>query len=187
MFAVDEASAKALSDYMAKSHEERLKIVKQTEHEKKMEISALKEEIQALKASALVTNEYLEAKVASYQDFIAKYIVDTHNQKLLAVHEAENKFRPPPLNKSASVKVEVVTPVVEKNMSDKLAESAEIKLQPPPPNGDTAETKVATSVVEKNTFDKPDEIKVVKSRWGAVTEVQKVQTTNLRRLAERVE
>lgn len=103
----DDASAQALSDYMAKSHEEKLRAVKAAEGKKNSEIAALKAEIQQLKtSSALATTSpaavpaaplaavpfsEMEAKLASYQAFMAEYIVNAQTQKLLAVKEAELK------------------------------------------------------------------------------------------------
>lgn len=108
--AVDDASARAMSEYMAKSHEEKLRAVRAVEDAKNGEIAALKAEIQRLKtspapaivappapapvpapvapSSGLATSE-LESKIASYQSFMTEYIVNAQNQKLLAVKEAE--------------------------------------------------------------------------------------------------
>ncbi|KAL9181692.1 hypothetical protein ACHAXT_012035 [Thalassiosira profunda] len=102
--AADDASANALSDYMAKSHEEKLRAVKDAEDKKNAEIEALKAEIQQLQSSsglattaapaaplANVATADLEQKLASYQSFMAEYIVNAQTQKLLAVKEAELK------------------------------------------------------------------------------------------------
>jgi len=106
LYATDDASAQALSDYMVKSHDEKLKAVKTVEDTKNSEIEALKAEIQLLKtSSALATttpaaaaaplanipDSEIAAKLASYQSFMTEYIVNAQNQKLLAVKEAELK------------------------------------------------------------------------------------------------
>merc|ERR1719329_1142839 len=82
-----ENSAKALTDYMVKAHEEKLKLVKEIEMKKDSELKALKEELEALKASRGTSSielssstsplpppptgsvEELQAKLASYQQF----------------------------------------------------------------------------------------------------------------------
>lgn len=99
-----EESAKALSDYMAKSHEEKLKAVKTVEKQKESEIQALKAEIDALKSNgALVAAEKttpvptgtagsveeLNDQLTVYKDFMAKYIIEAHDAKVKAVREAE--------------------------------------------------------------------------------------------------
>jgi len=108
--AVDDASAQALSNYMAKSHEEKLKAVKDVEEKKNSEIALLKAEIEQFKTSsalatttpaapppppaaplATTTSSEAEAKLASYQSFMTEYIVNAQTQKLLAVKEAELK------------------------------------------------------------------------------------------------
>jgi len=99
-------SAKALSDYMAKAHEDKLRAIKEVETKKSDEINALKEELAALKAAkdesaAIVAPapaaplavtgsvEELTQKLDSYQKFMAKYIVEAQDQKLQAVKAAE--------------------------------------------------------------------------------------------------
>eukprot|EP00565_Helicotheca_tamesis_P004408 CAMPEP_0185723296 /NCGR_PEP_ID=MMETSP1171-20130828/184_1 /TAXON_ID=374046 /ORGANISM="Helicotheca tamensis, Strain CCMP826" /LENGTH=374 /DNA_ID=CAMNT_0028390977 /DNA_START=26 /DNA_END=1150 /DNA_ORIENTATION=+ len=105
-----EESAKALSDYMAKAHEEKLRAVKDAEQRKNAEIETLKKELAEAKSaggSAIVQQqasapvlatppapaegsvEELQAKLASYQKFLADYIVNAQQQKLLAVQAAE--------------------------------------------------------------------------------------------------
>jgi len=101
-------SAKALSDYMAKAHEDKLRAIKEVETSKSNEIKALKAELAALKAAkeepaAIVAPapapaaplavtgdvEELTQKLESYQKFMAKYIVEAQDQKLKAVKAAE--------------------------------------------------------------------------------------------------
>ena len=101
-----------LSDYMTKSHEEKLRAIKSVEDKKNIEISVLKAEIERLKSSSpsssttvavppppspsnLESNTMdiseMQSKLASYQSFMAEYIVDSQNQKLAAVKEAESR------------------------------------------------------------------------------------------------
>eukprot|EP00547_Thalassionema_nitzschioides_P002374 CAMPEP_0194198924 /NCGR_PEP_ID=MMETSP0156-20130528/129_1 /TAXON_ID=33649 /ORGANISM="Thalassionema nitzschioides, Strain L26-B" /LENGTH=305 /DNA_ID=CAMNT_0038923753 /DNA_START=30 /DNA_END=947 /DNA_ORIENTATION=+ len=99
-----EESAKALSDYMAKSHEEKLKAVKTVEKQKESEIQALKAEIEAIKSNGALSTtekpassasgtigsvEELNKQLTVYKDFVAKYIIEAHDAKVKAVREAE--------------------------------------------------------------------------------------------------
>ncbi|KAL3793102.1 hypothetical protein HJC23_005604 [Cyclotella cryptica] len=104
---VDDAAAKAMSDYMAKSHEEKLRAIKEVENKKNAEIDALKAEIQQLKSNQASTGGMIASspalstiptdsaeiaqKLVSYQNFMSEYIVNAQNQKLLAIREAELK------------------------------------------------------------------------------------------------
>eukprot|EP00978_Attheya_sp_CCMP212_P001783 scaffold3673_cov44-Attheya_sp.AAC.1 len=99
-----EESAQALSNYMAKSHEEKLRAVKEVEDKKAAEIKALKEEMEELKQKATSTSEMvvsgatapalgsaeeMAAKLAAYQKFMAEYVVKAQESKVIAVQEAE--------------------------------------------------------------------------------------------------
>lgn len=95
-----EESAKALGDYMAKAHEEKLKAVEAAASTRDAEIKALKEELASLKttrgnsielASSATpeSNEELAAKLAAYQKFMAEYIVKSAEEKSKAVKAAE--------------------------------------------------------------------------------------------------
>lgn len=102
-----EESAQTLSDYMAKSHEAKLQAVAEVENKKNTEIKALKEELEALKASrgnsielasaqsppptVEGSNEELMARIAQYQKFMADYVVKSSEEKFRAVKEAEAK------------------------------------------------------------------------------------------------
>jgi len=103
------ASAKAFTDYMAKSHVEKLKALKDLEDKKNAEIQTLKEEMQQMKSSGgggLVQTqapppqqppapivqgsiEDLSAKLLAYQKFMAEYIVKAQEDKNRAVKEAQ--------------------------------------------------------------------------------------------------
>eukprot|EP00566_Odontella_aurita_P009127 CAMPEP_0113540962 /NCGR_PEP_ID=MMETSP0015_2-20120614/8766_1 /TAXON_ID=2838 /ORGANISM="Odontella" /LENGTH=506 /DNA_ID=CAMNT_0000440813 /DNA_START=145 /DNA_END=1665 /DNA_ORIENTATION=+ /assembly_acc=CAM_ASM_000160 len=101
-----EESAKALSDYMAKSHEEKLRAVKDAEAKSAAIIESLKSEIGELKSSRETSivqaapaaplppppegsREELAVKLVSYQKFMSEYIVKAQEQKLAAVKAAE--------------------------------------------------------------------------------------------------
>lgn len=99
---IESERAKAMSDYLVKSHEEKLKAVKNIEKEKDAEIQALKDEIESIKASKkdLVqipqvvprvegSVEDLATKLAAYQKFMADYVVRAQEQKLLAMKEVK--------------------------------------------------------------------------------------------------
>lgn len=104
MSASAEDSAKAFTDYMAKSHEEKLKALKDLEDKKNVEIETLKEEMASMKSGSgggeLVqaqppapivdgSIEDLSSKLLAYQNFMAEYIVKAQEDKSRAVKEAE--------------------------------------------------------------------------------------------------
>lgn len=102
-----EESAQALTDYMAKAHEEKLNCLKELEQKKDAELQALKKELEELKKSrgsssielaassapptpvVSGSKEELAAKLVAYQRFMSDYIVKAAEQKLKAVREAE--------------------------------------------------------------------------------------------------
>mmetsp|Transcript_13186 Transcript_13186/g.20697 ORF Transcript_13186/g.20697 Transcript_13186/m.20697 type:complete len:305 (-) Transcript_13186:288-1202(-) len=169
--AVDDASAKVLSDYMAKSHEEKLKAVKDVEEKKNSEIALLKAEIEQFKTSsalatttpaapppaaplATTTSSEAEAKLASYQSFMAEYIVNAQTQKLLAVKEAELK---------AEQKFQA--------RLDKLFEAGGMAL--PAAAAAVVEEAAAAPVVEETSFQSRNAQIIAagaagKSRWGSM-------------------
>lgn len=164
-----EESAKALSDYMAKSHESKLKAVKEVEDKKNDEIQELKKELELLKgqssSSSIVptaategSSEDLVSKLNAYQQFMSDYIVRAQEDKLKAVKTAEAS----------------VAQKYEAKMSLLLgaAPSSSSPSSPPP--------AVATTTATNNIFDARNEKitaagKAGKSRWGTM-EVQKVST-----------
>ena len=107
----EEERAAALSDYLAKAHEEKLRLVKDVEQKKNQEIDQLKQQIAELKSqptassSAVVmvngadaiavkalddmNKEELMAKILQYQDFMRQYMIDAQEQKYRAVQEAQ--------------------------------------------------------------------------------------------------
>lgn len=102
-----EESARALSEYMAKAHEDKLRAVAQCEKKYQAEIAELKEKLVQLEQNKLaaipgnepgsfafpVTNKATTEKIDSYRKFIAKYIVSAQEDKRRAVTEAETKLR----------------------------------------------------------------------------------------------
>lgn len=115
--ASEEERAAALSDYLAKAHEEKLKAIQSAEAKKEIEIQALKAQVEELRAqkpagspsSALTssatpassdladfTKEELVNKVTQYQAFMSKYIVNAQEEKANAVkaaqHAADTKY-----------------------------------------------------------------------------------------------
>jgi hypothetical protein len=107
----EEERAAALSDYLAKAHEEKLRVIKEVEQKKNQEIDQLKQQIAELKSqptassSAVVmvngadtiavkalddmNKEELMAKILQYQDFMRQYMIDAQEQKYRAVQEAQ--------------------------------------------------------------------------------------------------
>jgi len=90
-----EESAKALTAYMAKAHEEKIKALRNLEEKKNGEIAALKSQVDnsstAIVQSAPVMGdiEVLSNKLVSYQKFMSGYIVKAQEEKARAVKEAE--------------------------------------------------------------------------------------------------
>mmetsp|Transcript_4825 Transcript_4825/g.7064 ORF Transcript_4825/g.7064 Transcript_4825/m.7064 type:complete len:343 (-) Transcript_4825:105-1133(-) len=138
-----EESAKALTEYMTKSHQEKLKALKTMEDQKNAEIKALKEKngsvgseiVQASNAPAPATGsvEEITKKLEAYQKFMANYIVDASEDKARAVKEAEiavaNKYKAkldafmlPPTAGSSSVEEPLNEAFKERNV--KLSEAA---------------------------------------------------------------
>ena len=114
----EEERAAALSDYLAKAHEEKLKMIQQVEMKKNQEIDELKQQIAALKkttsssssesssSSAVVmvngnadaiavkaledmTPDELRGKVLQYQQVLRQYMIDAQEEKYRAVQAAQ--------------------------------------------------------------------------------------------------
>jgi len=159
--------AQVLSDYMAKSHEEKLRAIKEVEDKKNAQIAELKAEIEQLKSStpalpaaavaepvSIIPASDAEAKLASYQNFMSEYIVNAQNQKLMAVKEAELK--------------------AEKKFQERLEKLLAASGAALPSSDAVVETQ-PEPVAELSLFEKRN-LQVVaageKSRWGSL-EVQK--------------
>ena len=113
MLSPEEERAAALSDYLAKAHEEKLKMIQQVEMKKNQEIDELKQQIAALKkttssssSSAVVmvngsadaiavkaledmTPDELRGKVLQYQQVLRQYMIDAQEEKYRAVQAAQ--------------------------------------------------------------------------------------------------
>ena len=99
-----EASAQALTNYMAKAHEAKIAALKELEDKKNAEIKALKESSSSSSSSSSTgtpsepaatsaTGESVEdmtQKILSYQKFMADYIVKAQDEKAKAVKAAED-------------------------------------------------------------------------------------------------
>jgi hypothetical protein len=106
----EEERAAALSDYLAKSHVEKLRAIKEVEMKKNSEIEQLKQQITELKESSTTTTssnmvlvnggenvksleemskEELVNKITQYQNFMRQYMIDAQEQKYRAVKAAE--------------------------------------------------------------------------------------------------
>jgi len=111
----EEERAAALSEYLAKAHEEKLRAVREVEEKKSEEIQTLKQQVEELKSSGAsggalttaaapagavtttpanldlneMTKEQLINKVFQYQEFMQDYIVKSQEQKVNAVAAAQ--------------------------------------------------------------------------------------------------
>lgn len=104
-----EESAQALTDFMAKAHEEKLRAVTEVEQKYRAEIDELKEKLELYEADATkstagvaasknsyefpATNKGLSDKVRAYHKFISEYIVNAQIEKVKAVQAAERKLK----------------------------------------------------------------------------------------------
>mmetsp|Transcript_21082 Transcript_21082/g.24088 ORF Transcript_21082/g.24088 Transcript_21082/m.24088 type:complete len:591 (+) Transcript_21082:33-1805(+) len=75
----NEKYAKVFSDYLIRSHEDKLKAVKSIKKQKQKEIELLEAEIK----------EEVQKKILSYQIFISNYMADAHQAKYKAILRAE--------------------------------------------------------------------------------------------------
>mmetsp|Transcript_21093 Transcript_21093/g.58674 ORF Transcript_21093/g.58674 Transcript_21093/m.58674 type:complete len:290 (-) Transcript_21093:32-901(-) len=90
------------AEYLVRAHEDKLRAVAEVEQTKNAEISALRSEVSDLKekvgalsttagsaAPPAVSTDEVATKLLAYQQFMAKYIVEAHQQKVEAVRVAE--------------------------------------------------------------------------------------------------
>jgi predicted RNase H-like nuclease (RuvC/YqgF family) len=73
---------------MVQRHKEKIKALRALEDEKKVEIKALQKQMEAVRAAAAESAK-LAAKIQSYREFIARYVVEAQEEKARAVREAE--------------------------------------------------------------------------------------------------
>ena len=97
--------AAALTDFMAKAHEEKIRAMERVEAKYKDKIAELEQKVQELEGPSTAsggatspnsyafpaTNKNLTEKVRAYQEFISKYIIKAQAEKQKAVKDAENK------------------------------------------------------------------------------------------------
>ena len=105
-----EESAQALTDFMAKAHEEKLRALEQVEKKYKAEVEDLRERLEKYEADDTkstagvagassnsyefpATNKALSEKVTAYRQFMSDYIVKAHLEKVKAVRDAEQKMK----------------------------------------------------------------------------------------------
>ena len=90
----DDSINDLLSDYMKKNQEETSKALFELEKMKNEEIATLKKQIElaSIVGDSMVTQKYVEdlkIQIESFQDYMSKYLVHLHEEKLKAVREAE--------------------------------------------------------------------------------------------------
>jgi len=99
-----EESAKALTDYMAKSHEDKIKAIATIEAKYKDRIKELEDQVKLLESRSPVqtsqssyempaTNKGLAEMVNEYRTFLSNYLINAQKERLLAVATAERKLR----------------------------------------------------------------------------------------------
>ncbi|MGK3736325.1 MAG: hypothetical protein ACI90V_003167 [Bacillariaceae sp.] len=99
------SSAAALTDFMAKAHEEKIAAMARVETKYRDQIDELENKITELEAAAKqttptsgnsfafpATNKDLTSKVQAYRSFISDYIVKAQAEKQTAIKAAENKM-----------------------------------------------------------------------------------------------
>jgi hypothetical protein len=96
--------AAAITDFMAKAHEEKIQAMGRVEAKYKDQIAELKAKVQELEGPSTAhgatsansyafpaTNKSLTEKVQAYRTFISKYIINAQAEKQKAVKESEAK------------------------------------------------------------------------------------------------
>lgn len=99
-----EESAKALTDYMAKAHEEKVKAMAAVEAKYQDRIRELETKVKQLEGRSPVqtstnsyefpaTNKKMSERVKQYQTFLSNYLVNAQKEKVQAVAAAEAKLK----------------------------------------------------------------------------------------------
>ena len=99
-----EESAQALTDYMAKSHEEKIKALAAVEKKYKDRIAELEHKVQQLEGKTPLqtgtnsvempaTNKSLTKMVGEYKTLLSNYLVNAQKEKVQAVATAEQKLK----------------------------------------------------------------------------------------------
>lgn len=161
----EEERAALLSDYLARAHEEKLKAVQAVEAKKDAEINSLKEQLQQSQTAAPATGaatpattasgppsvganvealskDELVSAVKSYQQFMAKYIVDAQEQKTSAVKAAEA---------AAAQKYEAKLQQLSGSTAESVAPTPEPAAAPAPAPAPTPVAKTESPPPEKTT------------------------------------
>jgi hypothetical protein len=158
--ASDEERAAAMSQYLAKAHEEKLRAVKAAEDKKMEEIRLLKEEIAALKAAkspvVVSTPPGPIGELAKYQEFMKTYIVNAHKQKVDAIKAAEAALNKRWEAKMAELGFGAPSPAIA-------------------PPSDILKPKVVNDLLAARNEGVKASASAGKSRWGE-SEVHKVKT-----------
>mmetsp|Transcript_61982 Transcript_61982/g.72490 ORF Transcript_61982/g.72490 Transcript_61982/m.72490 type:complete len:333 (+) Transcript_61982:136-1134(+) len=164
---IESERAQAMSEYLVKSHEEKLKAVKEAEEKKENEIQGLRDEIETLKTSQKDTAvlqhtgivpaegsvEDLTTKLAAYQKFMADYVVRAQEQKLLSVKNAEaaikKKYEEKFLLLGKASQPVAETPKIEGKASPAPSPAKEVQNTVNIPDKPAVEKKASKPAVEK--------------------------------------
>lgn len=134
-----EESAEALRDYMAKSHEEKIKALAAVEAKYQGRIQELEEKVKQLEGRSPVqtstnsyefpaTNKSLTNKVEEYRNLLSTYLVNAQKEKVTAVATAEAKLKDYYETIIEELKSEGERPVPEPSVGvTKEAEPAELR------------------------------------------------------------
>jgi len=101
-----EESAQALTEFMAKAHEEKLRAVREAENKYKAEIASLKAKLEQYEGASPATkkgetsnsyefpatNKEMTAKVRAYHKFLSEYLVKSQLEKVAAVEATKEKY-----------------------------------------------------------------------------------------------
>lgn len=191
----EEDRAAVLSNYLAKSHEEKLKAIKASEDKKNAEIQALKLQLaqaqelpasgpQALPADAgaagapvvkanveSMSKEELVAAVYAYQKFMGDYIVGAQQQKAKAIQEAVDA-----VEKKYKTKLEggvATAPASAPAVETPKIQQVVLTSVEEPAVVDTGIGASATSLYDIRNAHVAASAAVGKSRWGGL-ELQRV-------------
>jgi hypothetical protein len=171
----EEERAAALSDYLAKAHEEKLRAINEVEKKKNSEINQLKQQIAELSSSSSsssavvmvngeanvvkaleeMNKEELVAKIVQYQNFMRQYMIDAQEQKYRAVQEAQIAAQK---KLSESLTLLGISPALSSSTSDITSSTATSPLY-------TARNAAVTKAAAAG-----------QSRWGE-KEVQRITNT----------
>lgn len=194
---IESERAKAMSDYLVKSHEEKLKAVKAIEQKKDAEIQALKDEIESIKAhqkDAIIPEkvvpvdgsvEDLATKLVAYQKFMADYVVRAQEQKLAAMKSVEAATIKKYEEKMLLLKKEASS-IADTRKKESISSKKDSPSPPVKKPAETSEKKVAEApkvekpvaeISEKKVVEAPKVKKPAAEKSEKVVEPQKDKTT----------